>query len=140
MQVMPDTADFVNQRFDQSYDIDAYRDNATLGANYLAWLIKYIGDAFFDGAYGVSAEDCTTELNSCLLNAVISAYNFGPGAVVTDDGLKIPNPQYVRNVRALMTNCVCLNYGRLSGRGRRRRRGSRSAPTRPPARSAGRRR
>ncbi|MBF9134030.1 transglycosylase SLT domain-containing protein [Plantactinospora sp. S1510] len=110
MQVMPDTADFVNQRFDQSYDIDAYRDNATLGANYLAWLIKYIGDAFFDGAYGVSAADCTTELNSCLLNAVISAYNFGPGAVVTDDGLKIPNPQYVRNVRALMTECECLGF------------------------------
>ncbi|MGI5148809.1 lytic transglycosylase domain-containing protein [Plantactinospora sp. CA-294935] len=110
MQVMPDTAAFVNQRFDQSYDIDAYRDNATLGANYLAWLIKYIGDAFFESDYGVSAEDCRTELNSCLLNAVISAYNFGPGAVVTDDGLKIPNPQYVRNVRALMTECECLAF------------------------------
>ncbi|MFY1672062.1 lytic transglycosylase domain-containing protein [Plantactinospora sp. WMMB334] len=110
MQVMPDTADFVNQRFDKSYDIDAYRDNATLGANYLAWLIKYVGDAFFDSDYGVSADDCTSELNSCLLNAVISAYNFGPGAVVTDDGLKIPNPQYVRNVRALMTECECLAF------------------------------
>ncbi|WP_203862120.1 lytic transglycosylase domain-containing protein [Plantactinospora mayteni] len=110
MQVMPDTAAFVNQRFDQSYDIDAYRDNATLGANYLAWLIKYIGDAFFESDYGVSADDCTSELNSCLLNAVISAYNFGPGAVVTDDGLKIPNPQYVRNVRALMTECECLAF------------------------------
>ncbi|MFY1686651.1 transglycosylase SLT domain-containing protein [Plantactinospora sp. WMMB782] len=110
MQVMPDTAAFVNTRFDKSYDIDDHRDNATLGANYLAWLIKYIGDAFFDGAYGVSADDCTGELDSCLLNAVISAYNFGPGAVVTDDGLKIPNPQYVRNVRALMTECECLAF------------------------------
>ncbi|MFD0969916.1 transglycosylase SLT domain-containing protein [Plantactinospora endophytica] len=110
MQVMPDTAAFVNQRFDQSYDIDAYRDNATLGANYLAWLIKYIGDAFFESDYGVSADACTSELNSCLLNAVISAYNFGPGAVVTEDGLKIPNPQYVRNVRALMTECECLAF------------------------------
>lgn len=29
---------------------------------------------------------------------------------VAGDGLKIPNPQYVRNVRALMTECECLSF------------------------------
>ncbi|MFB9239031.1 lytic transglycosylase domain-containing protein [Plantactinospora siamensis] len=110
MQVMKDTATFVNNRFEQSYDINDYRDNATLGANYLAWLTKYIGDLYFDGDYSLDAANCATELNSCLLNAVIAAYNFGPGAVATDNGLVIPNPGYVRNVRALMTECVCLSY------------------------------
>jgi len=110
MQVMPDTAKWMNQRFEKSYDINNYQDNAYLGATYLAWLTKYIGDAFFDGDYRLDADLCTSELNSCLLNAVISAYNYGHGAVVTDDGMRIPNPQYVRNVRALMTECECLSF------------------------------
>ncbi|ROT31088.1 transglycosylase SLT domain-containing protein [Micromonospora sp. HM5-17] len=110
MQVMPDTATWMNQRFEKSYDINDYQDNAYLGATYLAWLTKYIGDAFFDGDYRLDADLCTSELNSCLLNAVISAYNFGHGAVVTDEGMRIPNPQYVRNVRALMTECECLSF------------------------------
>jgi soluble lytic murein transglycosylase-like protein len=110
MQVMSPTAEFVNKRFQQSYDINNYRDNATLGANYLAWLTKYIGDLYFDGNYSLDAANCTSTLNSCLLNAVIAGYNFGPGAVATDSGLVIPNPQYVRNVRALMTGCECLSF------------------------------
>ncbi|MGK5741781.1 transglycosylase SLT domain-containing protein [Micromonospora sp. URMC 103] len=111
MQVMPGTADWMNQRFEQSYDIDDYRDNAYLGGTYLAWLTKYIGDMYFDSDYTLDAELCTSELNSCLLNAVISAYNFGHGAVAQEgEPLAIPNPQYVRNVRALMTECVCLDY------------------------------
>lgn len=109
MQVMEPTADFVNQRFEQSYDVEEYRDNATLGANYLAWLTRYIGDAYFDSDYSLDAANCTAELNSCVLNAVIAAYNFGPGAVATDSGLVIPNPRYVQNVRALMTECTCLS-------------------------------
>jgi Transglycosylase SLT domain len=110
MQVMADTATFVNQRFDQSYDIDKYQDNAALGANYLAWLIKYFGDVYFEGDYSADPDDCADHSDLCLLNAVIAAYNFGPGAVDTDAGLKIPNPQYVDNVRSLMTNCECLNW------------------------------
>jgi soluble lytic murein transglycosylase-like protein len=107
MQVMPDTAAFVNQRFGQSYDVRDYKDNATLGANYLAWLIKYFGDVYFEGDYTL-VECGVTEL--CLLNAVIASYNFGFGAVDTDNGLVIPNPRYVRNVRALMTECECLSF------------------------------
>ncbi|NES29394.1 transglycosylase SLT domain-containing protein [Micromonospora terminaliae] len=111
MQVMPATADWMNQRFGQSYDIDAYRDNAFLGGTYLAWLTKYIGDMYFESDYRLDASLCTSELNSCLLNAVIAAYNYGHGAVAREgEPLAIPNPQYVRNVRALMTECVCLTY------------------------------
>ncbi|WP_328418773.1 MULTISPECIES: lytic transglycosylase domain-containing protein [unclassified Micromonospora] len=111
MQVMPDTATWMNQRFEQSYDIDNYRDNAYLGGTYLAWLTKYIGDMYFESDYRLDAALCSTELNSCLLNAVIAAYNFGHGAVAQEgQPLAIPNPSYVRNVRALMTECVCLAY------------------------------
>jgi soluble lytic murein transglycosylase-like protein len=110
MQVMPDTAAFVNQRFDKSYDVKNYEDNAALGANYLAWLIKYFGDVYFEGDYSADPADCASHDDLCLLNAVIAAYNFGPGAVDTDDGLKIPNPRYVDNVRSLMTNCECLDF------------------------------
>ncbi|PWR12703.1 lytic transglycosylase [Micromonospora acroterricola] len=111
MQVMPATATWMNQRFEQSYEIDDYRDNAYLGANYLAWLTKYIGDMYFESDFRLDAGLCTAELDSCLLNAVISAYNFGHGAVAQEgEPLRIPNPSYVRNVRALMTECVCLGY------------------------------
>ncbi|SIN08285.1 transglycosylase SLT domain-containing protein [Micromonospora cremea] len=111
MQVMPDTATWMNQRFEQSYDIDDYQDNAYLGANYLAWLTRYIGEMYFESDFRLEAGLCSSELNSCLLNAVIAAYNFGHGAVAQEgEPLTIPNPSYVRNVRALMTECVCLGY------------------------------
>ncbi|GLZ59808.1 hypothetical protein Misp05_33840 [Micromonospora sp. NBRC 107095] len=111
MQVMPDTASWMNQRFEKSYEIDAYRDNAYLGATYLAWATKYIGDMYFESVYELDPALCTSELNSCLLNAVIAAYNFGHGAVAQEGKpLAIPNPSYVRNVRALMNECVCLAY------------------------------
>ncbi|SBT47851.1 lytic transglycosylase domain-containing protein [Micromonospora narathiwatensis] len=111
MQVMPATADWMNQRFGQSYDINDYRDNAYLGANYLAWLTKYIGDMYFESDYRLDAALCTSELNSCLLNAVISAYNYGHNAVAREgQPLAVPNPQYVENVRSLMTTCKCLSY------------------------------
>ncbi|WP_405430782.1 transglycosylase SLT domain-containing protein [Micromonospora sp. NBC_00617] len=111
MQVMLGTATWMNQRFEQRYDIAGYRDNAYLGANYLAWLTKYIGDMYFESDFRLDADLCTAELDSCLLNAVISAYNYGHGAVAQEGRpLAIPNPSYVRNVRALMTECVCLGY------------------------------
>ncbi|MFI6822513.1 lytic transglycosylase domain-containing protein [Micromonospora sp. NPDC050187] len=111
MQVMPGTADWMNQRFGQSYDVRDHRDNAYLGATYLAWLTKYIGDMYFDADYRLDAGLCTAELDSCLLNAVIAAYNYGHHAVAREgEPLTVPNPRYVRNVRALMTGCVCLDY------------------------------
>ncbi|MEU7591345.1 lytic transglycosylase domain-containing protein [Micromonospora sp. NPDC049230] len=111
MQVMPATATWMNQRFEQSYQIDDYRDNASLGATYLAWATKYIGDMYFESDFRLDPALCTAALDSCLLNAVIAAYNVGHGAVAQEGKpLAIPNPSYVRNVRALMTECVCLGY------------------------------
>ncbi|MFG2061231.1 lytic transglycosylase domain-containing protein [Micromonospora sp. NPDC048871] len=111
MQVMPDTATWMNQRFGQNHDVWDHRDNAYLGATYLAWLTKYIGDMYFDADYRLDTDLCSSELNSCLLNAIIAAYNYGHHAVAREGRpLAIPNPSYVRNVRALMTECVCLGY------------------------------
>lgn len=112
MQVMPNTADWMNQRFGTSYDVHTLTGNTMLGSAFLQWLIKYFGDAYFGGDYTVSDSDCqlVAEVPDhrewCLLNAVISAYNFGHGAVedeATDgDDVYYPNHQYIENVRALM--------------------------------------
>jgi hypothetical protein len=78
-----------------------------LGANYLAWLIKYFGDVYFNGDYTLTtAGDCASNAAPCLINAVLAAYNYGFGRVDTAEGLVIPNPRYVENVRALMTECA----------------------------------
>lgn len=112
MQVMEDTADFVNMRFEKSYDRNDPQGNATLGANYLAWLIKYFGDVYFGGDYTITTTgDCASARALCLVNAVISAYNMGYGNVdTTEHGLVIANVPYVTNVRALMTGCECLSF------------------------------
>lgn len=111
LQVMPQTATWMNIRFGQSYDVDVYTDNAYLGANYLAWLIKYIGDRHFGGDYSVDPAGCADHLDPCLLNAVIAGYNYGHEAVAPYDGeITIPNERYVDNVRALMATCECLSY------------------------------
>jgi hypothetical protein len=87
-----------------------HRQRRLLGANYLAWLIKYFGDVYFEGDYTLDPAACADETSPCLLNAIIASYNYGFGAVDTDKGIVIPNPQYVRNVRALMTECECLSF------------------------------
>jgi soluble lytic murein transglycosylase-like protein len=100
MQVMPDTATWMNQRFGTKWDINALDGNVKLGGQYLAWLTKYFGDQL--GSYDLAASDTT------LLNAVISAYNYGFGAVdLTKGDAGIPNWNYVNNFRALMQNCPC---------------------------------
>jgi soluble lytic murein transglycosylase-like protein len=107
MQVMPDTATWMNQRFGTSWDVYATGGNAMLGGQYLAWLTKYFGDQLNTGGqanpYDLGAADTT------LLDAVVSAYNVGFGNVnlaLGHDG--IVNWQYVNNVKALMINCPCL--------------------------------
>jgi soluble lytic murein transglycosylase-like protein len=103
MQIMPNTAIQVNNRFGTSYDVHTLSGNTMLGAGYLEWLIKYLGDLYFQSVYDLS--------NQALLDSVVSAYNVGPGAVDPTKGAAgIPNPQYVRNVEALMTNCACQSY------------------------------
>ncbi len=111
MQVMPDTEAFVNQRFERSYDAHDVKQNAMLGANYLAWLTKAFGDDHFRGSYDLSARKCRTHESTCLLNMVIAGYNVGRGAVdeAYADG-RLPNPEYVDSVRSLMKSCYCDRY------------------------------
>lgn len=112
MQIMPATADWMNTRFNMDPDLDPHtlEGNAKIGAALLEWEIKYFGDVYFDGDYTLDPADCADETSPCLLNAIIASYNYGYGAVDTDNGIVIPNPSYVRAVRALMTNCPCLSY------------------------------
>jgi hypothetical protein len=108
MQVMPATADFVNLKYrpkNEYYDIDKYRDNAFLGANYLAWLIKYFGEAYLGKNYVADPAACENRASLCLLNMIISAYNRGYGTVersVPNGKLDDAALRYVDNVRSLM--------------------------------------
>jgi soluble lytic murein transglycosylase-like protein len=112
MQVMPATAEFVNTRFEKSYDAHDYKQNAILGANYLAWLTKYFGDRYFKGSYNLSAGKCrSTTSGGCLLNLVIAGYNAGPADVEAGrQANELPRPEYVDSVRSLMTSCFCDKY------------------------------
>jgi hypothetical protein len=111
MQVMPATEEFVNNRFGKSYDSHDYRQNATLGANYLAWLTKYFGDNYFDGTYSLSTSKCKSHASRCLLNMVIAGYNAGAGEVdAAYADKRLPNPAYVNSVRHLMKSCYCDRY------------------------------
>jgi soluble lytic murein transglycosylase-like protein len=111
MQVMPDTEAFINQRFEQSYDSTDYKQNAVLGANYLAWLTRAFGDSYFKGNYDLSAARCKTHKSMCLLNMVIAGYNVGRGPVDEAWASKqLPNPQYVDVTRSLLKSCYCDRY------------------------------
>jgi hypothetical protein len=112
MQLMPATTDFVNSRFTQSYDPKAYKQNAIIGANDLAWLTKYIGDNYFGGSYSLSTSKCKTSSSWCLLNAVIAGYHYGAGAIESAaSSKKLPGgDNYVYVVRSLMRSCFCDRY------------------------------
>ena len=117
MQVMPGTADWMNQRFGTSHNVNTLAGNTALGAEYLQWLIMYFGLYYF-GSFdlSVTAPVGANGATMRLRDVVIAGYNVGPGAIeviVPDPGadyLKIPNQSYVNNVVALTTNCVCLSY------------------------------
>ncbi|GIF95986.1 lytic transglycosylase domain-containing protein [Catellatospora citrea] len=130
MQVMPSTAKWLNDDspFTLDEDVNTLRGNTMLGSAYLQWLIRYFGMKYSFGCeepdpavspaptctpdYTLRDEDCRQDPDVadskewCLLNAVISAYNFGQGAVdkeINDgDDVWYPNATYVLNVRALM--------------------------------------
>jgi soluble lytic murein transglycosylase-like protein len=119
MQVMPGTAEFVNNRFGTDHNVNTLAGNTALGAAYLEWLTMYFGLYYFgdfdlDATAPVGPDGATMRLRS----VVISAYNVGPHALEDDNGtpgtdddtLSIPNRSYVNNVTALMTECVCLTY------------------------------
>jgi hypothetical protein len=106
MQVMPGTVEFLNTYvFGENLDPMTLSGNTQLGGQYLAYLTKFFGDQLVPQTYDLMAADKT------LLNAVVSAYNVGPGAVTLANGWDgIPNKQYVNNVRALMDNCPCSAF------------------------------
>jgi soluble lytic murein transglycosylase-like protein len=112
MQVMPDTVDMINNRFGQSYDAHDYKQNAIIGANYLAWLTGYFGNKYFKSKYDLSPGKCRTHASPCLLNMVISGYNAGFGSVDSAyaRNKSLPNPGYVDSVRSLMSSCYCDRY------------------------------
>ncbi|MEU4421609.1 transglycosylase SLT domain-containing protein [Actinoplanes sp. NPDC024001] len=111
MQVMPDTESFINGRFEKSYDSANYRENAILGANYLAWLTKYFGEKYFGEKYNLSTSKCKTDTSLCLLNLVIAGYNMGHVSVeeaYLDKQLIATD--YVVDIRANMRSCYCDRY------------------------------
>jgi hypothetical protein len=112
MQLMPGTVEQMNTRFVDTYDAHTLTGNAMLGAEYLEWLIKSIGYNYFHSNYTVDPTACLDETTPCMLNAIIASYNIGPGGVDKLGTLDIPESawQYVGNVRALMTQCVCLAF------------------------------
>ncbi|MCU7723460.1 lytic transglycosylase domain-containing protein [Actinoplanes sp. KI2] len=112
MQLMPGTVDMINTRFEQSYDVRDYKQNAILGANYLAWLTKWMGDHYFKSDnYSLSTSKCSSTTSWCLLNAVIAAYHVGSGTVdAAAASKKLPSADYVNTVRSLMKSCFCDTY------------------------------
>jgi soluble lytic murein transglycosylase-like protein len=107
MQLMPDTVKQVNLRFGVSWNASTLSGNVNAGANYLAWSIKYLGDTFYGGSY-----DLAGVVNGIsLLDATISAYNNGAGAVFPDQGTAgITNWSYVNAVKGNMQSCPCDAY------------------------------
>ncbi len=114
-QVLPATGDWMNRRFETSYNVREVQGNAMLGSAYLQWLIKYFADSYFNGGqgdYALRTSDCSQDpavadhREWCLLNAVIAAYNVGHGSVdksATDDAPGYyTNHAYIENVRALI--------------------------------------
>ncbi|GAB2589476.1 hypothetical protein Aab01nite_41570 [Paractinoplanes abujensis] len=111
MQVMPDTVDFVNNRFGLQYDAKNYKDNAYAGANYIAWFTRWAGQNYFKENYNLSTSKCKSHTSWCLLNVVISGYNAGQGAIEAAAETKtLPNPEYVAAVRSLMSRCECDQF------------------------------
>ncbi|MDY7088941.1 MAG: lytic transglycosylase domain-containing protein [Actinomycetota bacterium] len=111
MQVMPDTVDFINNRFGLNYDASNYKDNAYAGANYIAWFTRWAGQNYFKENYNLNTGKCKSHTSWCLLNVVISGYNAGQGAIEAAAETKtLPNPAYVAAVRSLMSRCECDQF------------------------------
>jgi Transglycosylase SLT domain len=116
MQVMPDTAAWMNQRFGTNYDPHSVAGNAALGAEYLEWLTMYFG-LFYFGNFDLNAQQPVGDNGATLRlrDVVIAAYNVGyqeienlnDPANETDDTLSIPNQWYVDRVTGYITNCPC---------------------------------
>jgi soluble lytic murein transglycosylase-like protein len=103
MQVMKDTADWMNLKYGTSHDFRTLDGNVSIGTGYLAWLVRYFGDKYFNGDYNLAGDPNKL----VLLDLVISAYQAGYGSV--DNALAkpdhtLPNLWYVYAVEGFMTN------------------------------------
>jgi soluble lytic murein transglycosylase-like protein len=101
MQVITGTANWMNTNYGTGYDMHVLSGNASLGAEYLAWLIYYFGHFCFNDHYDITVLDPN---NPDLRDAVLAAYNLGIGKVDTASGLVIPNRAYTNAVEADMAS------------------------------------
>jgi soluble lytic murein transglycosylase-like protein len=99
MQLIQSTADWMNGNFGTDYAVSSVTGNASLGGEYLAWLVYYFGHFDFNDNYDLSTVDPN---NPVLLDCVLAAYNLGVGAVDTEAGIQIPNRPYVNAVESDM--------------------------------------
>ncbi len=108
MQLMNTTVEHMHLIFESTKQYGPYTlaGNTMLGSAYLQWLMREIGKAAFGSDFSMDPAACANR-KACLLNAVISAYNFGHQAVIDEikdgDDVNYPNVGYVDNVRELMT-------------------------------------
>jgi len=102
MQVMKDTADWMNTKYGTSYDFHALSGNVMVGTGYLAWLTRYFGDRYFNGNYSLAGDPNKL----VLLDLVISGYQAGYGVVdnAMAAGGNLPNTWYVYAVEGFMTS------------------------------------
>jgi soluble lytic murein transglycosylase-like protein len=102
MQVMKDTADWMNVKYGTTYDFHTLTGNVMVGTGYLAWLTRYFGDRYFNGSYSLAGDPNKL----VLLDLVISGYQAGYGAVdnAMAAGKDLPNTWYVYTVEGFMTS------------------------------------
>jgi hypothetical protein len=102
MQVMSDTAAWMNQKYGTNYDRASLAGNINIATGYLAWLARYFGDKYFQGSYSLGGDP----VKIVLLDMVISAYQAGFGAVdnAMTAGTDLPNRWYVDTVEGFMTH------------------------------------
>jgi hypothetical protein len=98
-QMTSGTASWMNGNYGSSYDMQTLAGNASLGAEYLAWLIYYFGHFCYADDYDIAD---TNPNAPDLRDAVLAAYNLGIGAVDTAAGVVIPNRAYTNDVEGLM--------------------------------------
>jgi Transglycosylase SLT domain len=100
MQVMPATADWMNQQCDTNFDIKSLSGNVAIGAEYLEWLTHYFGTRYFNGDFTLA----TDPAKLVLIDVVIGAYQQGFGVIdnALANGTKFPNWWYINAVEAFM--------------------------------------
>src|SRR5690606_41284905 len=85
MQIMPDTATWMNSRFNANFDVYSLSGNTRLGAAYIEWLIVYFGIFYFGEQ---DNRDTTAPVGPggathMLAGVVLACYSVGRVAVVS---------------------------------------------------------